>query len=244
MAENLTLLGAGLTVFGALLTLGSHLLLENTPLTALGIGTVILGLTFILTPAHPVPRETVQAFVKSSCENVEAILEATGAFMKAFYLPSSERVYAYVPLSPGQSITFEEIAGTAGSLLVRRGGDLGILIVPPGSVLVNSLAQEGAGGLSSSVEAILTEASEAAESVKTVEANSMIIVEINRPRLDVEYSRFRTVLGSLPSSMAAQAAAAALMKPVQIFSEENQGKRILLYLRVLEWTDTPSTSQR
>ncbi|MEM3680024.1 MAG: hypothetical protein QW341_06025 [Candidatus Bathyarchaeia archaeon] len=244
MAENLTLLGAGLTVFGIVLTLSSHLLLENTPLTALGIGTVILGLTFILTPAHPVPRETVQAFVKSSCENVEAILEATGAFMKAFYLPLSERVYAYVPLSTGQSITFKEIAGTTGSMLVRSGKNLGIMIVPPGSVLVNSLAQESAGDLSSNIEILLTEDSEIAESVKTVETNSMIVVEINQPRLDVEYSRFRVVLGSLPSSIAAQAAAATLMKPVQIFSEENQGKRILLYIRILEWTDTPSTSQR
>lgn len=240
MPDKIELLGTGLTVFSPIFATLSYLLLSNIPLTALGIGLTVLGLTILLTPHHPVPKETVQTFIRSSCENLETLLEATGAFMKATYFPSNGKVYAYIPVTREQNIVMEDVVKNVGNLISKSGRSLGLIIVPPASELLRNSVGEGAGydGVASE---ILVDVSEVVESVKVVESDSTIVLEIFRPRVDVSFPRFRTVMGSLPTSIAAQAAAIKYSKPVQVLDERFEGNRIISRLKVLEWTSTPYT---
>jgi len=57
----------------------------------------------------------------------------------------------------------------------------------------------------------------------------------------VDYPRFRIVMGSLASCLAAQVVAAATSRPVQIVEEKRSGKNLSVRLRLLNWTDTLST---
>ncbi|MBC7090492.1 MAG: hypothetical protein H5T50_01060 [Nitrososphaeria archaeon] len=240
MPDKIELLGIGLTVFSPIFATLSYILLSNIPLTALGIGLTVLGLTILLTPQHPVPKETVQTFIRSSCENLETLLEATGAFMKATYFPSNGKVYAYIPVTREQNIVMEDVVKNVGNLISKSGRSLGLIIVPPASELLKNSVGEGA-GYDAVASEILVEASEVVESVKVVESDSTIVLEIFRPRVDINFSRFRTVMGSLPTSIAAQAAAIKYSKPVQVLDESFEGNRIISRLKVLEWTGTPYT---
>ncbi|MEM0054020.1 MAG: hypothetical protein QXL89_07520 [Nitrososphaeria archaeon] len=240
MPDKIEIFAVGLTVFGAVFAISSYFLLSNVPLTALGIGLTVLGLTILITPLHPIPMDTVQAFVRSSCENLEAMFEATGAFMKATYFSSNGKVYAYVPVTSEQKITMEDVVKDVGNFVVKGGRSLGLIITPPASELFNSISFEGA-GFDAILSEVLVEASEAVESVKVVESDSTIVIEFFRPRVEVNFSRFKSVMGSLPSSIAAQAAALKFSKPIQVLEERFEGNRIISRLRVLEWTSTPYT---
>ncbi|MCX8188625.1 MAG: hypothetical protein N3F64_02860 [Nitrososphaeria archaeon] len=240
MPNRIASFGVGLTVFGTIFAILSYTLLANVPLTALGIGLTVLGLTVLITPMHPIPKETVQVFIRSSCENIETMLEATGAFMKATYFPSNGKVYAYIPVTREQNMKMEDVLKNVGNFIVKAGRSLGLIITPPASEIFQYTAVEGA-GFDALISEFLVEVSEIVESVKVVESDSIIVIEFLRPRADVNFSRFKTVMGSLPSSIAAQAAAIKYSKPIQILEESFEGNRIISRLRVLEWTSTPYT---
>jgi len=233
--------GLSLSVFGALFGLGSHLVLGNVPLTALGIGLTILGAAWAITPPNPLPRGVVASFVKSSCTNIEALLEALGAFEKAVYLPveSGGRVAAYVPLKRAGQATLRQAAENVGKIVFKRGGSLGVFVTPPRVELGNP-HPVSENSLDSLLDYALAE-SEIASSARAVQMGDSVVVEIRGLRLDVNHPRFRAVMGSLPACVAAQAVAATLSKPVQIVDEKHEGGRLTVHLRVLDWTDTAYT---
>ena len=248
MADRNLSIGLSLTLFGLIFTYGAYLILKNIPLTALGIGITIIGAAWALTPPSPIPKEATINMIKSSCRNIEALLEATGASSKAIYLPTEEETgtIAYIPLKNTGKTTLNEIKEKHGRTLIRRGGDLGIIIYPPKPEYRKPTSNnpnpsgESAGELKAELTR-LTDEWEIAESIRAAQSDDRIVIEINRPKINVEYPRFKTVLGSLPSCLAAQYVAASTSRPVQIEREENHGNRIIAYLRLLEWTDTPST---
>jgi len=243
LADRLITLGIGLTTFGVVFSIGAYFLLSSIPLTALGIGITILGITTLLTPSQPIPKETIADLIKSSCDNIESILEATGAFIKAIYIPSSnEKVYAYIPLVANPHIPPpKEVSQYLDKVVVKHGRSVGIVITPPGFELKKlNVSQEGSRDLESLVEQILVDLSGIAEGIKLLEEGNSIILEVRRPRVNVDYPRFNLVMGSLPSCMAAQAIALALSTPIQIGEEKQEKDRIVTRFQVLEWTEIPS----
>lgn len=200
-------------------------------------------MAWALTPPHPIPRDAVVNMVKSSCGNVEALLEATGATKKAFYVPLRDGgVVAYIPLKGGGGVTFQDVAENAGRMVIRRGGSLGIVVVPPRVNYENPKpAVEPGEDVTGRLSHVLVEAYEVAESVNSVQSGDVVVVEIYRPKVDLDYPRFNVVMGSLPSCIAAQTIASAALKPVQIVEERRMGNRLSLRLRLMNWTDTPST---
>jgi hypothetical protein len=243
VADKNVAAGLGLALFGITFALGAYLLLGNVPLTAVGIGAAVLGVAWALTPSNPVPKQAVMSFVKHSCGNIEALLEALGATGKAVYLPlKNGGVVAYVPLRGEGQVPLQAVAQNVGRVVVRQGGSLGITIVPPsigfeagnpGETLNADVAVQ--------LDHVLVETSEIAEGVTVVNSEDAIALEISSPRLDVDYPRFRIVMGSLASCLAAQVIASATSRPVQIVEEKPSGKNLIVRLRLLNWTDTPST---
>lgn len=240
MPDRIEFFGIGLTVFGTIFAFSAYVLLANVPLTALGVGLAILGLTILITPQHPLPKETVQVFIRSSCENLETLFEATGAFMKATYFPSNGKVYAYVPVTREQNIVMEDVVRNVGNFIIKSGRSLGLIIAPPASDLFRNTSSEGL-SFDALVSDLLVDSSEVVESVKVIESDSIIVLETFGSRVDTNFSRFKLVMGSLPTSIAAQAAALKFLKPVQVLDESFEGKRIISRLKVLEWTSTPYT---
>ena len=241
-ADRNTSFGLAIATLGLVLGLGAYTLIGSIPLTAMGIGLIIIGASWALTPPHPIPRKAVLDIIESSCSNIEALLEFVGAARKAIYIPSEAygRVVAYVPLRiPEDGLQLRVIAENPGRVIVRQGGSLGVIVNPP--------SVEFGGGNpgiedSENIEALLdyalVEASEIAESIKTVRSEEGFIIEIYKVRVDVEYQRFRIVMGSLPSCLAAQVVAAALSKPIQIADEKRIGDKLTVYLKPFEWTET------
>jgi len=235
----------GLTVaaFGLFFSVGSYILIGSIPLTAMGIGLIIVGVSWALTPPHPVPRKAVSDIVASSCSNIEALLEFVGAARRAIYVPLGVdgKVIAYVPLRGSEGgLPLKNIAENPDRVIVRQGGSLGVIVTPP-RVEFSSGNPGVEGSIETLLDYVLVEASEIAESVKMVRFGEEFIIEVYGVRFDVEYQRFRTVMGSLPSCLAAQVAAAALSKPIQVIDEKRNGDKLTVHLRVLDWIEASYT---
>ncbi len=69
--DNYSYLGLGLMGFGVPFAGFSYWVLLNIPLTSLGLATVILGVTLLLVPSNPVPRQHIRAMVEGSLVNIE-----------------------------------------------------------------------------------------------------------------------------------------------------------------------------
>jgi len=236
--------GLAVAVFGLFLGLGAYMLIGSIPLTAMGVGLIIIGLSWALTPPHPVPRKAVLDIVASSCSNIEALLEFVGAARRAIYVPSEAdgRVIAYVPLKGSEGLPLKAVAENPGRVIVRQGGSIGVIVTPPKIEFGGgNPGIEGGGSIEPLLNYVLVEASEIAESVKAVRSGEEFIIEVHGVRVDVEYQRFRAVMGSLPSCLAAQVAAAELSRPVQIVDERRDGDRLTVHLRLLDWTETAYT---
>ncbi|MEM2025226.1 MAG: hypothetical protein QXW94_02930 [Desulfurococcaceae archaeon] len=232
--------GSALALFGLVLALGSYLLLGSVPLTALGIGMVVVGAAWALTPVQPVPERSVAELVESSCSNVEAFLELLGASGRAVYVPSRVGVVAYVPLN-GSSAPLSYVAENPDKPVARVGGSLGVVVVPPRPRLVSHNPGPPEGDLESALRQVMVEESGVAESVRAVVSGDAVVVEVRRPRIEVGHPRFRLVMGSLASCIAAQAVAAATSRPVTIVDESREGDRLVTRLRLLDWTGAAST---
>lgn len=244
-ADRNLALGLAVAVFGVALGLGAYMLLGSVPLTAMGIGLVIVGVAWASTPPHPVPRKAVLDMVESSCSNIEALLEFVGATRRAIYLPSEVDggVVAYVPLTVAEDtrgISLRSVADSVGRVIVRQGGCLGVVVAPPRVEFGggNPGFEVGVEGIETLLDYVLVETSEIAEGVKAVRSEDGFVIEINKVRVDVDHPRFRAVMGSLPSCLAAQVAAVAASRPVQIVDERHVGDRLTVQLRLLDWTET------
>lgn len=245
MADRNIALGLTIAFFGLILGLGAYILLENVALTAMGIGLVIVGVAWALTPVHPIPRKAILEIVESSCSNIEGLLEFIGATGRAVYLPSTAdgRVVAYVSLAGSGNLSLRAVADNAGRVIVRQGGSLGVIITPPRVELISGNLGFDAGGenIKSLLEYVLVEGSGVAESVRAVRSGNEFVIDVYKVRVDVNHPRFKAVMGSLPSCLAAQAVAAAFSSPVQVVDERRDGDRLIVHLRLLDWTETIST---
>jgi hypothetical protein len=234
--KNLTI-GLCLVVFGVLFGTTSYFVLGNVPLTALGMGLAVLGAAWAMIPSNPLPRETAASLIKSSCNNIEAILEASGAVERAVYIPlrPQKRVVAYVPLKRAGQVTLSEIAENAGKAVFKRGGSLGVIVVPP-RVEISNPHSTGELNIDVLLEQALVE-SEVVSSARVLRAGDLVEVEVRGLKVDIDHPRFRAVMGSLPACIVAQVVALALSKPVRVADEEQRNDRLIVRLRALDWTD-------
>ncbi len=220
--------GASLAAFGAILALASHLIISNTPMTALGIGILILGLSILLTPTEPIPRRAVRGLLEGSALGLEALLEEVDASSKGYYVQHGDgRVYTHIPLAVDKGPI--QSNPPAGRLAAEWGGEPYLIVLPPASELARS------GGLPEGLEAAVSEAlvdlTELCESVRVVQGED-IILELRGVRGWIGVGRFRRVMGSLEASVAACVAAATLKRPVRVASEVDMGRTRRIVLEV------------
>lgn len=192
------------------------MLVSNVPLTALGIGTLILGLSVLMTPSAPVPGEAIRALIEGATMNIEAILEEFGVSSRGYYVAHEDgRVYVYIPISGGDSPP-REVKPPEG-VLVEEDGRIYLVLLPPTSEVVKLEEVE----LETGMEEVLVSFTELCESVRVSEGRR-IVVEMRGPRGHIGAVRFKRSLGSIEGGIAACVAAKVLKRPVRIESERDK----------------------
>jgi len=194
--ERLHAFGLCLASFGAAFALMAHLLLYSVPLTALGIGTLILGSSIYLTPTQAVPSSAVRALLEGSSLSLEALLEEMNASSRGYYIAQEDRrVYVYVPLEgSGPPKNPKRPRGIVG----EYDGRPYLVLIPPISELVRA---EGVADLESSLSEILVDITEFGDSVRVARSGPDLIVEVRGPRGRVASGRFVRVFGSIEASI-------------------------------------------
>lgn len=220
--------GLALALFGAVLAFFSYFIAFNIPLTALGLASIILGLSIALTPSSPVPKLAVKAILEGAWLNLEALLEEFNVEGRAVYMPPrDDRVYVFIPQSSNPTAAdAEEAAKAPMRVLTSVKGKLGLMVFPPCSEIVKLAAVTRGLSVEEAVSLALVQFLEGADSVKAVREANKIIVEIANPVVEIDLPRVKRSLGSSSVSLAGCALAQSLGRPVIFIRETAEGKRL------------------
>jgi hypothetical protein len=216
------LVGLGLVGFGLVLAGFAYLVLSSVPLAALGLACVVLGATAASLPENVVPRSAVRAMLRGATLNIEALLEEFDVRGGAVYLPPRDGlVSAYLPVAsnPGPP-SLEALRGAPRRVVTLAGGQPCLMVFPPGAEVVR-VSELGEGvGLEEALSYILVDVTELCSSLRASEAEDVVVLEMRGVKAETEAPRYRELLGSIPSSLAACVVAAVLRRPVRLLGEE------------------------
>ena len=238
------LLGLGLVLTGVWLAPVSHIILHSTPLSALGLSLIILGVVcLVLGRTRPqIPPEVSTILLETSLENISAIVEELGLRTKAVYLPSSltnGQPQALIPLHLNLSLLLTT-KNLPRRLITKYGPgaeDIGLLITTPGSAAIEMLEAKP-GSTPSELEAALSSifigGLDIANSVKVSVTDQTTTIEVSNPRLEYRNAPFYQCLGSPLASIAAAITAEALGKPIVVERETRHKGKTIIELRSLE----------
>lgn len=236
------LLGLVLILFGAALSLISHIILESVPLTALGLSSFILGaICAALGKTRPnLSPEAAALLLETGIENTAVIVEELGLSANAIYIPSSrtgEGGGAVIPIAPRDDI---RVASKVPRRLITNygggAGDIGIMVVTTGRACLRML-KEKPGPTASEMEAAVTSfvcgMLDAADKAQVNLGGDRVSVEIINPRLKYRNVKFYRCTGSPLASIAATLVCEALDKPLVIEAEKRVKGKTIIELRVL-----------
>lgn len=235
MKGSYQITGSILAGFGTVFSLLSYFIINNIPLTALGIGSLIIGITSIMLPADPVPKSIVREMLRNSATNIEAMLEEFQVEGKALYLPPKEGyVAAFITFEQKPIIEIASAKEIPLRLLSIASGIKGITIFPPGSELAKAKEAYEESSYEQLLNLTLVEGAEMASGIKVAEKGDVYVVEINKPKVMPKLPRFNRCLGSLPSSIAASCLAFKTRSRVAIEDEKLLDDKIILSIRAFK----------
>lgn len=217
-----------LVAFGITFGAYAHLILLNVPLTAFSLACIIIGVTLIITPSTPVPKEVVRAMVESACTNIEALLEEFQVSGRAIYILGRDgRVYTFIPLTSNpHKVGIDDVARAPIRVLTRVKEVSGLILFPPGSDLPKLSGLTSGLGVEEALRHVLVDYVEGVEGVRVVRDGDRIFIDIVKPTIKTSYPRFVRALGSLATCLSGCTLAYILNKPV-VFEDEWVGKASL-----------------
>lgn len=217
--------GIGLTSFSAAMAAWSYMIIGSIPLTALGIGLSILGISIILTPTETVNPRTIRTLLEGSVLSLEALLEEFNVSSRGYYVMATDgRVYLYVPIG-GSSGPPSNPANITG-LVSTSGRGRYLVLIPPGSEIVRS-PEIPVMSLEDSLRHILVELTDLADGVE-VEVGERVVVWLKSPRGHISAGRFKNVFGSLEASIVACMIASILGVCRVVEEREMKNSRIII----------------
>lgn len=238
------LLSTGLIITGIWLAPIAHLLLESTPLTALGISLVILGaVCFVLGRTRPrISPEVSTLLLETGLENIANIVEELGLISKAVYLPSSitgGQPKALIPLHSSSSLP--SIGRSLPKRLIVKYGpgpdDIGLLITTPGSATVSMLDSASASTaieIENALSSVLTGVLDMVNAVRVTMTEEKVTVEVSKPQMEYQRLRLYECLGSPLASMVAALVSENLGKPIIVESEVNGKNKSVIELGIFK----------
>jgi len=218
---------------GAALSIYAYFVVGSIPLTATGIGALILGISMLLTPLEPIPSPQILELIARSSENVGALLELLNVKARAYYVPIGGRVYALVPLGPADpgARAPNDLRGVDG-FIVHYNGESFIALAPPYYTPIEPIDSAAAvEALQGALNDVLVERLEICESL-SISISDSITIMLRGVRSPEPPERFRRVMGSLESSIAASIAAMVMGRPVRVASEDKRGTDKIVRLEV------------
>lgn len=234
-------LAAGTALTGIVLSALSHLVLRSTPLTALGIATVLIAaVSFTIARGQPkISPEASAILLQSGAENTSAMVEELGLKTKAIYLPTSisgDKPKALIPLDSNVEFSAKILPNR---LIVRYGSnpaEVGLLISTPGSAvsgLVKAKSDWSAEDLESAISVILVGTINLVDGVRVTANAEKILVEVSNPRLENSKMLIYENLGTPISSIVASIVTQVLQKPVSINIERFSKGKCVIELKVV-----------
>ncbi|MEM2292246.1 MAG: hypothetical protein QXX41_03125 [Nitrososphaerota archaeon] len=227
--EKLHMFGISLLVFSIPFMISAYLLLNNTTLTALGIGLLILSVSILLTPARAIPPHAVRALLEGSVLSLEAILEEFDVSERGYYaLSPNGRVYVYVPIH-GKAKP-PSIASEPSGLIYKEGELEYLVLVPPASELVKSSELSGM-DVESALNYVLIDLMEIADSVEII-MNDLVSVKLRKVKSQISAGRFKNVFGSLEANIIA-CILANFLGIIRVMNEVDEDDDKIIVLEVL-----------
>ena len=239
ISNSFTLLGVCLSLSGLTLVAIAFIILQSTPITALGLSTIILGaVSFALGRSQPkISPEASELLLQSGIENISAIVEELGLKSKAIYLPSSMTSGKPQALIPIHSNPHPPNLGNIvlpKRLIVKHGSnpeDMGLLVTTPGSAvagIVTTKSDATEADLEAALALVLVSTIGLADGAKAAMDEEKIRVEISNPRFEYRKMWIYESLGSPIASIVASVIAEVLNKPVTVENEQNsRGKNVI-----------------
>lgn len=235
MKNSYQLLGSILAGFGIIFSILSYFVIGSIPLTALGIGCLIIGVASIMLPPNPVPKSMVREMLRNSATNIEALLEEFQVEGRALYLPPKEGyVSAFITIEERPITEIAYANEIPLRLLSVASGSKGVTIFPPASEIAKAVEAYEESSYEQLLNSVLVEQLEMAASAKAVEKGNAFAVEIDKPKIVPKLPRFNRSFGTLPSSIAASCLAFKSKKRIAIEDEKVFDDKIILTLRVFE----------
>jgi len=214
-------IGFCLIGFGSVLSAFSYFILTNTSLTALGLASIILGATAASLPEQLVPRNAVKAMLRGATLNIEALLEEFEVKGGALYLPPRDgSVSVYLPLASNpKPATIEAIRTAPRRVMTMAEGEPGLMVFPPAAELVRAAELGEDIKLEEALRYLLVDVTELCSTVRASEVEDQIVLEMKNVKIGTEAPRYRALLGTIPSSLAACAIATVTKRGVCLLDE-------------------------
>lgn len=239
ISNSYTLLGVSLSLSGLTLAAIAFIILQSTPITALGLSTIILGaVSLALGRSQPkISPEASELLLQSGIENISAIVEELGLKSKAIYLPSSmtsEKPQALIPIHSNPHPPKLGNIVLPKRLIVKHGSnpeDMGLLVTTPGSAvagIVTTKSDATEEDLETALTLVLVSTISLADGAKAAMDEEKIRVEISNPHLEYRKMWVYETLGSPLASIVASVVAEVLNKPVTVDNEQySKGKGVI-----------------
>lgn len=233
-------LGFVLLMTGSSLVVVSMFFLDSVPLIALGTATVILSI-ICFGLERSIPRVSVAMgilLMEAGQHNIAALAEELGATQRALYLPSSMTTCgarALLPLGPAPD--FSQPRFLAQDRLITHygasGQDVGILVITPGSIVVQRLESrpgQEPQQLEMALSELLAGELHAARGVIVSVSLDQLLVRLTGAITGTRLFASDQLLGSPVASVIASVAAETLGRPITIDRETMNGSDVLLEL--------------
>ena len=239
ISNSFTLLGVCLNLLGLTLIAVAFIILQSTPITALGLSTIILGaVSFALGRGQPkISPQASEILLQSGIENISAIVEELGLKSKAIYLPSSMtsgKPQALIPINSNPNPPKLGNIVLPKRLIVKHGSnpeDMGLLVTTPGSAvsgIITTKSDATDGDLESALTLVLVSTINLADGVKAAMDEDKIRVEISNPRLEYRKMWVYESLGSPIASIVASVVAEVLINQLPLTTSNTAGANALL----------------
>lgn len=215
------LIAVTLAICGAALAVYSYWVVGSIPLTALGIGALIVSASIATTYREVPYSDSARALLEAYAVNVARVLEEFGASLKAVYLKGG---YILVPLT-SPSPDFDDV--NPDRLISGSRGRYALVLKAP-------RLDVGLGDPEAAITQVLVDTLGLCDDVKVIRAGDKVLVEVVKPKEPIEAKRFLDVLGPLTVQIAAAVLAEAIKSALQLEEISREGKSIHVSLTVVE----------
>jgi hypothetical protein len=235
-------LSIGLILAGIWLAPIAYILLESTPLSALGISLIILGaVCYTLGRTRPnISPEVSSLLLETGLENISTMVEELSLSSKAIYLPSSMtngQPKALIPLHLNSSMP--SIERTLPNRLIVKYGpkpeNIGLLITTPGSAttkMQESVTASTPAQMEYALSSVLAGVIDMVDTVRVIMNEQKVIIEVYNPRMGSGRLQLYEYLGSPLASIIAALVAENINKPVVIDSEKIDKNKSVIELGI------------